>query len=207
MHRLGWALGVCATLAGFYPQLETGASRAAYSLLAQAGDEPASADVIVVFGGGGGGRIQRGLELLRQGYAPRILFLGTGPEMEFAQTQAAQVRRWAPGRIRFGERVVRSTAESARHLAEWARAEGVRRALVVSDADHLGRVRAQMEVFAERVFHPQVVSSGAPPRFEHGEVRRDVLREAVAYVMVKLGSLLRPDLRLGNLPPGAALGV
>lgn len=200
-------LGLCAVFAGLYPALETGCSRAAYALLAQAGEEPASADVIVVFGGGGGGRVARGLELLGEGYAPRILFLGTGPEMEFAQSLASKARVWSPGRIRFGEKVVRSTAESARHLAEWARTEGVRRAMVVSDPDHLGRVRAQMEVFAQRRFHPQVVASGAPPRFDDGRHRRDVLREACAYVMVRLGALLRPDLRSGNLPPGAALGV
>ena len=207
MRRAGWVLGLCAALAGLYPWLETGASRAAYALLAHAGDRPTSADVIVVFGGGGGGRITRGLDLLSEGYAPRILFLGTGAEMEFAQSQASAYRRWAPGRIRFGERIVRSTAESARHLSEWARTEGVRRALVVSDADHLGRVRAQMEVFAARHFHPQVVSSGSAPRFDQGRERRDVLREAAAYVMVRLGALLRPDLRAGNLPPGAVLGV
>jgi uncharacterized SAM-binding protein YcdF (DUF218 family) len=207
MRRAGWALGVCAALAGLYPTLEVGASRVAYALLASGAEEPASADVIVVFGGGGGGRIARGLELLRQGYAPRILFLGTGPEMEFAHSQAVKVRDWAPGRIRFGEKVVHSTAQSARHLAEWARNEGVQRALVISDADHLGRVRAQMDVFARRRFHPQVVASGRAPSFDHEGERRDVLREAVAYVMVRLGALLRPDLGVGGLPPGAALGA
>lgn len=203
MQKMGWKLGFLAILAGLYPVLEQFACQRIYAFF-EAGAVPRGSDAIVVLGGGGGDRIRRGLQLLEQGYAPRILFLGTAPEMQFAFRLAKDHRDWASGRICFGDRAVRNTSDSIRHLLEWTSRRGVRECLVISNANHLGRVSAQLAHFQDKRLKTHLVSTGTPPSMDVARNRWSVLHEASAYVLVRLGKILRPQQDLG-LPPSAFL--
>lgn len=196
MQNLGVKLAFLAMIAGLYPSLEAALCQQLYHRLG-AGSAPRGADVIVVLGGGSGRRIHKGLDLLAQGFAPRIVFLGTGPEMGFAFQQARQVRKWASGRICFGDRPVRNTTDGVRHLHEWAARRGVKRCLVVSDANHLGRVAAQLAHFENGSLQTHLVATGTPPRLDDTRSRWHVLREASAYALVRLGKALEPHQGLG----------
>jgi hypothetical protein len=59
-------------------------------------DQPAKADLIVVLAGETGQRPARGLELLRQGYAPRLM-LDVPDDMVFQWTMVDLGRRYAEG--------------------------------------------------------------------------------------------------------------
>jgi uncharacterized SAM-binding protein YcdF (DUF218 family) len=203
MQKLGWKLGLLAIFAGIYPTLEEVACRQVFSFF-HAGGAPHGADIIVVLGGGGGRRIHQGLKLLKQGFAPRILFIGTESEMRFAFQTSRKVKDWASGRICFGDRPVRNTCDSVRHLYEWALSHQVRQCLVVSDANHLGRVSAQLANFSDDRLETHLVASGTPPRLDDAGQRWGVFREAAAYVLVKMGRALHPETNLG-LPSSAFL--
>lgn len=190
MKRSGWVLGALAALAGCYPYLEARACEALYSVLSTA-ERPRSADVVAVFGGGGGARIRRGLTLLRTGYAPRVLFLGTGPEMQCARLIAndggyARSGGFGPGRIAFGPAGVENTSDSVIALVAWCKKNKVRRALVVSDQDHLGRVSLMLNGRAEGHFEPVFVNSlKPPPPLDTFAQRWKVLREGAAYLAAR----------------------
>lgn len=205
MQKVGFGLGLLAVLAGLLPILEPWICARLHGLMDR-GAPPVSADVIAVLGGGGGDRIRRGLELMGEGYAPRILFVGTSMEMQFAHNEARAARRWAPGRLCFLEQPVQSTAEGARQLVAWARENQVRRVLVVSDGNHLGRLAAQLDALTPRDLDLQLVSSGHRPRLDEPRGRWRVLRETGAYLAVRLGEALRPAAP-GGLPPLAAAGI
>ncbi len=156
MQRTGWILGSVALLAGVLPLLEDSFTRAAHRLLAR-GAAPEAADLIAVFGGGGAGRILRGLELLTEGYAPRVLFLGTQPEMQCAHLVAKATRSFGRGRIAFGERAVGTTSASVDHLVEWVRKQGVARVMIVSDDWHLARISVFLSGHGPLGFEPVLV--------------------------------------------------
>lgn len=101
-------------------------------------DEPASADAILVLGGAHDGREQLGLRLARRGYAPRVLI--SNP-----YEYSGMVNRICHGGYSFEvdcfDPEPRSTRGEGRYLARRARAEGWRRAIVVTFTPHVSRAR------------------------------------------------------------------
>lgn len=179
MIRSGWALGLLACTAGLFPVVESALFTSLRRGLAD-GEAVRAADVIAVFGGGGGARIQRGMHLLSRGYAPEILFVGTGPEMGFAHSRSREHPAYSPRRIRFIDHPVTSTEASAAALVDWCRKEGVERVLVVSHAWHLGRVRTMLAAHGSLPFEPVLVPVWRPPEEEARERRWTLLREVAA---------------------------
>ena len=194
MQKSGWILGILAALAGLMPEVQVQVCSGLHAAMSR-GEPPRSADVVAVLGGGGGARIRRGLGLLKAGYAPHILFLGTTPEMEFATSLARATRAWAPDRIRFGARASQTTSECVEELVDWCRRHGVRTAMVISDDRHLGRVELHLEELAAGELETVLVASLKQASFDSPDQRLLVLREAGAHALawlVRITAALRP---------------
>lgn len=196
MQKAGWILGILAALAGLYPTLEPLAARIAYTVLDRAGSAPSGADVIVLFSGGGAARVKGALDLLEQGFASRILVLGTEAEMRMARSMARERRPWGPGRIVCGTRAVRGTAETVAYLSEWMESERVTKALVVSDGFHLPRISSLLARFRISSARLDLAAVGRTLRMDQVEDRRVVLREFAALVVTQAQGALTLAARL-----------
>ncbi|MDE3196071.1 MAG: YdcF family protein [Acidobacteriota bacterium] len=111
---------------------------------------PEKADIIVVLGGDyPGGRLRKAMQLVQQGYAPRILI--SGPLMIYGvherdlAVQYALAHGMRPDQVIPFESHDLSTADEVRHIVPRLREMGVRTYLVVTSTFHTGR--------AHRLFH------------------------------------------------------
>ena len=106
-------------------------------------DPPRPADAIIVLGGDWKGRIEKAVELYRQGLAPRIVVTGgrrVAPETTEADYLAAvAVRAGVPRDAIIIERSSDSTWQNALHTLELARQQGYRRVLLVTSDWHSRR--------------------------------------------------------------------
>jgi uncharacterized SAM-binding protein YcdF (DUF218 family) len=109
-------------------------------------ERPRKADVIVVVGGEGNLRIQRGLQLLREGYAPRLVITARTTWHLFGWTEADLARQFVsqlePGLAQVTSVVQISalcTWEEAAQVKEYLTAMGVRSALLVTSQYHSRR--------------------------------------------------------------------
>jgi len=109
-------------------------------------EKPRKAEVIVVVGGEGNLRIQRGLQLLRKGYAPRLVITARTTWHLFGWTEADLARQFVsqlePGLAQLTS-VVQITAqctwEEAAQVKEFLASMGVRSALLVTSQYHSRR--------------------------------------------------------------------
>ena len=116
-------------------------------------DQAAPADAIIVLGAAAYDakpspvfeeRIRHGLELYRQGYAPKLIFTGGfgGTGARFSESQVARryaLKQGIPARdilIESRSRTTRQNLVEAKRLME---ARGMRRAILVSDPLHMAR--------------------------------------------------------------------
>jgi len=121
------------------------ALRGAGHFLEAPAQAPAKADLIFSLGGDNGGRADRGLELYRAGFAPKILL---GAEGVNSKTRAAYLS-WrarylldagvAPQALLYDRRSV-SSWDEAIHALRLMREMKLDRVLVVSDPPHLRRL-------------------------------------------------------------------
>ena len=124
-----------------YAQIETYASQ----------DQAAPADAICVFGAAEydgrpspvyRARLDHALALYQRGMAPLIITLGGAGGDQYSEGAVGREYLMA-GRSRraiIAETVSRNTEESARRIAVIARANGLRRLVIVSDGTHLFRI-------------------------------------------------------------------
>ena len=109
-------------------------------------EKPRKADAIVVVGGEGNLRVQRGLQLLQEGYAPRLVITARTTWHLFAWTEADLARQFVqqlePG-LAQATSVVKITAqctwEEAAEIKEFLNQVGARSALLVTSQYHSRR--------------------------------------------------------------------
>ena len=109
-------------------------------------EKPRKADVIVVLSGECDQRIQRGLQLLREGYAPRLVITARTSWLLFAWTEAELARQFVQQQepsLAQVTSVVKITAqctwEEASELKEFLSQIGARSALLVTSRYHTRR--------------------------------------------------------------------
>lgn len=115
----------------------------------QAGPVPPAADGIVVLTGGAD-RIETALRLLAEGRAPLLLVSGVARGVDLAEVahrvplHPAQLDfALLAGRVTLG-RAATSTAGNAAEAASWARANGIRRLIVVTAGYHMPRALVEI---------------------------------------------------------------
>jgi uncharacterized SAM-binding protein YcdF (DUF218 family) len=117
-------------------------------------DQAAHADAICVFGAAEydgrpspvfRARLDHALELYQGGIAPLIITLGGAGGDEYSEGSVGReylMSRGVPEQAIIAETESRNTEESARRVAVIARANGLRRLVIVSDGTHLFRIHA-----------------------------------------------------------------
>lgn len=117
-------------------------------------DQAASADAIGVFGAAEydgrpspvfRARLDHALDLYHRGIAPLIITLGGGGGDAFSEGSVGReylMSQGVPEQNIIAETESRNTEESARRIAVIARANGLRRLVIVSDGTHLFRIHA-----------------------------------------------------------------
>lgn len=139
---LALAVGVAGWCRWVYAQIETYASL----------DQAAPADAIVVFGAAEydgrpspvyRARLDHALALYRRGIAPLIVTLGGAGGDQYSEGAVGGeylMGRGVPEGAIIAETESRNTEESARRIAVIARANGLRRLVIVSDGTHMFRI-------------------------------------------------------------------
>ncbi len=117
-------------------------------------DQAARSDAICVFGAAEydgrpspvfRARLDHALELYQSGIAPLIITLGGAGGDEYSEGSVGReylMSRGVPEQAIIAETESRNTEESARRVAVIARANGLRRLVIVSDGTHLFRIHA-----------------------------------------------------------------
>lgn len=136
-------------------------------------DEAAPVDVIIVLGAAAYDakpspvfeeRIRHGIDLYDRGYAPRLIFTGGygGLKARFAESQVAQryaLRRDVPEDAILIETVSTTTRQNLEQARELMQANGLRRAIIVSDPLHMARaLRIANELGIDAVGSPTPTS-------------------------------------------------
>jgi uncharacterized SAM-binding protein YcdF (DUF218 family) len=115
-------------------------------------DQAAPADAIGVFGAAEydgkpspvyRARLDHALELYKRGIAPLIITLGGAGGDEYSEGAVGReylMGQGVPEEAIIAETVSRNTEDSARRIAVIARANGLRRLVIVSDGTHLFRI-------------------------------------------------------------------
>ena len=97
---------------------------------------PVTADVLVVLGGGSFERPDRAAELFRQGEAPRVICTGEG---DCKSNRARLVKQGVPVAVIQTECESLTTRENAEYTIQLLRAQGVKRAIIVTTWFHSRR--------------------------------------------------------------------
>jgi uncharacterized SAM-binding protein YcdF (DUF218 family) len=122
------------------------------------------ADVIVILGGDAEGRVWRGLELYKDGVAPRIFLSGSGNGLPRRRLELAGVD---PGVIGEEDRS-RNTRENAEYGVAWMREQGLDSAVIVTSWWHSRRALACFRKFGPDLefgsmpFYPGTSMKGKP---------------------------------------------
>jgi len=98
-------------------------------------EPPQKADVIIVLSGDKGGRLQRGIELYRQAYAPYLLFTSSATGLEKSQAMAEGV----PEQAFILDRQAQNTYQNAVYSKALMQQYGLHSAIVVSSDYHMRR--------------------------------------------------------------------
>jgi uncharacterized SAM-binding protein YcdF (DUF218 family) len=158
------------------------------------------ADAIVVLGCPSSApleqRVERGVQLYREGVAPVMLLSGggRGPEPEAEIMRRAALARRVPEAALLLEPNARDTLGNARETAALMRARGWRTVALVSDRTHLPRAALLFRLAGVQV----VGRSGVHPRSAITEVSA-AIREALALPLSLLRALVAG--REGHKPP------
>jgi uncharacterized SAM-binding protein YcdF (DUF218 family) len=110
------------------------------------GESPSKADVIVLLGGNSKSRLIAGVELYRQGWAPRILIVGEAGDSLPAPHPLPSARliyllgEGIPRDVMFVEDRSHNSWEEAVNTLGFMRQQGWHKALVVSDPPHIRRL-------------------------------------------------------------------
>ncbi len=128
-------------------------------------------------------RLMHGLALYQEKLAPIIITLGGGEggeaHSEGGVGEEFLLARGVPERAIIAETQSRDTRESATRLAAIARANGLRRILVVSDGTHLFRIHALCEHAGLTVFtSPRQQLVAMPTRARIARIAHEVLSYA-----------------------------
>ncbi len=158
-------------------------------------DQAALADAIAVLGAAEydgrpspvlRARLDHARALYKRGFAPLIITTGGAGGDEFSEGAVARaylIGAGVPESAIIAETESRNTEESARRIAVIARANGLHRLLVVSDATHLFRIH---EIFAANGFD---VLTSPRPRVPSEDVTHNADRishEILAYTLWRL---------------------
>jgi len=158
------------------------------------------ADAIVVLGGGlrpalrprrtvevneGGDRLLTGLQLLRQGQAPLLVFTGGKVKLTAADPASSEARSAATLASQLGlppERMLlleqpRNTAEEARALRQLAAARGWKQVLLVTSAFHMPRTLASFKQLSGVTVVPVACDFQLPARQLRGTLTAASLLE------------------------------
>ena len=157
---------------------------------------PAQADGIVVLTGGAS-RIEAALRLLADGRAPLLLVSGVARGADLAELTRRVGLDPAPlaGAVTLG-RDATTTAGNGTETAQWARAHGLHRLIVVTAGYHMPRALLEMRrTLPDAELFPVAVQ---PPALRHGTdpaTARTLANEYHKLLAVGLGlaPLLRPE--------------
>ena len=132
---------------------------------------PEHADVIVVLAGGNNDlRYWNGVELLQQGWAPRLMLDVFAKGETFGNRDIDLATEFAkqntPGPWSICPLILNSTYDEAGHIAECLRGTGVRSILVVTSAYH---TRRALEILQKRLADYHVSIYAAPDPYFFGE--------------------------------------
>ena len=142
-------------------------------------------------------RVEKAVELYRQGLAPRLLFsggVGTYPPAEANAARAVALRLGVPESDCLIETDSHSTQENARFSARLLRTLGAREAIVVSDPYHLLRAR--------QYFYREGIEAHPSPALR-AERNLQPLDRAYWTLREALALLVRPRLLLARAPADA----
>lgn len=197
--RRKWAVWLTLVLALLLALGTAGWTRWVYSQIAKYSgqDQAAPADAIAVFGAAEydgkpspvyRARLEHALSLYRRGIAPLIITLGGGAESD-QYSEGAVGREYlmgmgVPEGAIIAETVSRNTEESARRIAVIARANGLRRLVIVSDGSHLFRIHEICAANGLDVLtspRPHVQVEGGSQDFER------ITHEILSYTFWRLG--------------------
>ena len=169
-----------------YQQIETYASR----------DEAAPADAIGVFGAAEydgrpspvfRARLDHAVDLYHRGIAPLIITLGGPGGDEYTEGSVGRdylMSQGVPEESIIAETESRNTEESARCIAVIARANGLKRLVIVSDGTHLFRIHAVCAADGLNV----LTSPRPKPAVEDEESQVErVGHEILSYTMWRIG--------------------
>ncbi|HUW65844.1 MAG TPA: YdcF family protein [Spirochaetia bacterium] len=98
-------------------------------------EPPQKADVIIVLSGDTGGRLQRGIDLYRQGYAPYLLFTSSPTGLQKTQAMAEGV----PAQAIILDPQAQNTYQNATYSKALMEHYGLKSAIVVSSDYHMRR--------------------------------------------------------------------
>ena len=98
-------------------------------------EPPRKADVIIVLSGDRGARLQRGIELYRQGYAPYLLYTSSTTGVEESEAMAEGV----PEHAFILDRQAQNTYQNATYAKALMERYGLKSAIVVSSDYHMRR--------------------------------------------------------------------
>ena len=158
-------------------------------------DQAAPADAIGVFGAAEydgrpspvyRARLDRALSLYRRGIAPLIITLGGNGGDQYNEGAVGReylMTQGVPEADIIAETQSRSTEESARRIAVIARANGLRRLVIVSDGTHLFRIHALCAAQGLNVLtspRPRVPVEGPPSDFDR------IAHEILSYTAWRL---------------------
>lgn len=159
-------------------------------------DEARRADVIIVLGAAEyrgrpspvlKARLDHGLELYRQKFAPRILTTGgAGGDPHFTEGEVGRaylVSRGVPSEAVIVETEGSSTVHSMTAAAEIMRRMNLKSAIVVSDGYHIFRAKKMLEFRGLQVYGSPRPS---PPRSHWREWQLHV-RQAIGYILWSIG--------------------
>ncbi len=158
-------------------------------------DQARSADAIVVFGAAEWdgkpspvfrARLNHALTLYQHGIAPLVITLGGDGGDQYSEGGVGRnylMANGVPEPDIIAETESRNTSESAHRVAVIARANDLRRLVIVSDGTHLFRIHAICAADGLNVFtspRPRVPVAGRPREFDR------VAHEIIAYTLWRL---------------------
>jgi uncharacterized SAM-binding protein YcdF (DUF218 family) len=179
---LGAAFGWCHWV---YVQIETYAGQ----------DQAVPSDAIAVFGAAEydgkpspvyHARLDHALELFRRGVAPLIITLGGAGGDQYTEGAVGReylMARGVPEEAIIAETESRNTEDSARRIAVIARANSIRRLVIVSDGTHLFRIHAICAADGLNVLtspRPRVAVEGGSNQFAR------IAHEILSYTLWRL---------------------
>lgn len=124
-------------------------------------DQPEKSDVIIVLGGGGPVRAERAVELVRDGYAEKVLVTlpkevgigvvdGTLINMESLECQSVfYMNGIKDSQVQWSEEPFYSTYSEAQYIRHWLETHGYEKAIVVTGLFQSRRAKWTMDHFME----------------------------------------------------------